>query len=177
MRLQGIGLTLKQLREPRGNGMYRHRMRGFVTIAALAVLFAAGNAFAQTAKDLVGTWTLVSADIFGANPKGILMLDANGHISAIVMRSDLPRYATNSRSQGTAEENKATVQGMIAWFGTYSLHGADFSVHIEGSSFPNWIGTDQKRTIVSVTGDELRWTQLAPSSGGPPILNVWKRAK
>lgn len=98
--------------------MKLHRIRGFGAIVALAILFAAGNAFAQTAKDLVGTWTLVSADIFGANPRGILMLDANGHISATLMKSDLPRYAANNRGQGTAEENKATVQGMITWFGT-----------------------------------------------------------
>ena len=29
--------------------------------------------------DLVGTWTLVSADAYGPNPKGTLMFDANGH--------------------------------------------------------------------------------------------------
>jgi len=125
----------------------------------------------------VGTWTLVSADIFGANPKGILMLDANGHISATLMKSDLPRYAANNRGQGTAEENKATVQGLVTYFGTYSLQGSDLLVHIEGGSFPNWTGTDQKRANVSVTGDELRWTQPAPSIGGPPNLTVWKRAK
>ena len=39
-------------------------------IAALGLLITAGHAVAQTAKDLVGAWTLVTADAFGANPKG-----------------------------------------------------------------------------------------------------------
>jgi hypothetical protein len=157
--------------------MSRHGFRGFGLVAVLAILFATGSAFAQTAKDLVGTWSLVSADIFGTNPTGILMLDANGHISATLMKSNIPKYAANNRGQGTAEENKATVQGMIVWFGTYSLQGSDLLIHIEGSSFPNWIGVDQKRTNISVAGDELRWTQPAPSIGGPSNLTVWKRAK
>ena len=44
----------------------------------LGIVLAAGDAFAQTAKDLVGTWTLVSivteqggtkTDTYGPNPK------------------------------------------------------------------------------------------------------------
>jgi Lipocalin-like domain len=143
---------------------------------ALAALASSGAA-AQSAKDLVGTWTLVSADAFGSNPKGYVMFDANGRVSAVLMRSDLPKYASNNRSQGTAEENKATVQGMIAWFGTYSVSGTDLILHIEGSSFPNWNGSNQKRTNLSVSGDELKWTQPTPSQGGPPVVVVWKRAK
>jgi Lipocalin-like domain len=135
------------------------------------------GAAAQSAKDLVGTWTLVSADAFGSNPKGYLMFDANGRVSAVLMRSDLPKYASNNRNQGTAEENKATVQGTIAWFGTYSVSGTDLILQIEGSSFPNWNGSNQKRTNLSVSGDELRWTQPTPSMGGPPVTVLWKRAK
>ena len=138
---------------------------------------ASSGAAAQSAKDVVGTWTLASADVFGPNPKGSLMFDANGRVSAVLMRSDLPKYASNNRNQGTAEENKATVQGMIVWFGTYSVSGTDLILHIEGSSFPNWNGSNQKRTNLSVTGDELRWTQPTPSMGGPPVQVVWKRAK
>ncbi len=148
-----------------------------LVVAALGLVLAAGNAFALTAKDLVGTWTLVSADTFGSNPKGVLMFDANGHVAAQLMRSDLTKYASNNRSQGTAEENKATVQGMISYFGTYSVSGTDLLFHIEGSSFPNWIGTDQKRTNLVLSGDELKWTQPTPSAGGAPVPVVWKRAK
>jgi hypothetical protein len=36
------------------------------------------------------------------------------------------------------------------------------SAHIEGCSFPKWIGTDQQRSF-SVAGDKLKWTNSPPS--------------
>jgi hypothetical protein len=157
--------------------MKRRSFSSLLACTAIGLALFSNIAAAQSAKDLVGTWTLVSADAFGPNPKGYVMFDANGHVGAFLMRSDLPKYASSNRNQGTAEENKATVQGMIAWFGTYSVNGTDLMLHIEGSSFPNWSGTDQKRTNLSITGDELRWTQPTPSAGGAPVPTVWKRAK
>ena len=148
-------------------------------LIALTVLLAStvgSGAFAQSSKDLVGTWTLVSAEGYGPNPKGALMFAADGHFSSHLMKADLPKYASNSRTQGTPEENKATVQGYLGYFGTYALNGTDLVFHIEGSSFPNWNGTDQKRTNVTITGDELKYSQPTPSAGGAPIVVVWKRA-
>jgi hypothetical protein len=59
-----------------------------LTIGTLGVVLSAGAVFAQTAKDLAGTWTLVSADTvrpdgsrvptFGASPKGILVFTDDG---------------------------------------------------------------------------------------------------
>jgi hypothetical protein len=40
----------------------------------------------HTVKGIVGTWTLVSAEAFGPNPKGIAIFDANGHMWAQLMR-------------------------------------------------------------------------------------------
>jgi hypothetical protein len=37
------------------------------------------------------------------------------------------------------------------------------TLKIEHSTFPNWIGADQKRTI-AITGDELKWNNPAGSS-------------
>jgi hypothetical protein len=93
------------------------------------------------------------------------------------MRADLAKYASNNRAQGTPAEYKATVDGSIAYFGTYSMSGTDVNFHIEGSTFPNWNGTDQKRTNVAITGDELKWIQPTPSAGGPAVPVVWKRVK
>jgi hypothetical protein len=39
---------------------------------------------------------------------------------------------------------------------------------VEHSTFPNWMGTDQKRTI-AITGNDLKWTNPAGSAGG--VLN------
>jgi hypothetical protein len=38
--------------------------------------------------------------------------------SPLITRSDVPKFASDSRNTGTSEENKAAVQGSIAYFGT-----------------------------------------------------------
>jgi hypothetical protein len=149
-------------------------------ITALGLVFSLSSALAQTKslKDqLVGTWTLNSTDAYGPNPKGSYMFDPNGRFSAILMRNDLPKYTSNNRTQATATEYKATVDGSLAYFGTYSVSGTELTLHVEGSTFANWTGTDQKRTNISVTGDEFKYTVPAPSGGGPAAPVVWKRAK
>jgi Lipocalin-like domain len=147
---------------------------------SLGLAFSFNSAFAQQSalKDqLVGTWTLVTAEAFGSNPKGQIIFDANGHFSAALLRETLPKIAANNRLQGTPEENKAVVGGSLVFFGTYSVNGTDLNVRVEGSSFPNWEGASQKRTNVSISGDELKYTQPSPSGGGPATVVIWKRAK
>jgi lipocalin-like protein len=142
--------------------------------------------FAQTAKDFVGTWTLVSAiterdgnkiDTFGPNAKGVLMFDASGHYTITFIGANLPKFASNSRATGTADENKAIVGGSIAHFGTYVVDEADksFTFRIDSATFPNWDKTDQKRSFI-MTGDELKYTVPAGSAGGAGEV-TWKRAK
>jgi len=115
--------------------------------------------------------------MYGSNPKGVAFFDADGRFIITVMRSDRAKYAIDNFAQGTAEENKATAQGAIIYFGTYSVSEADrtIAIHIEGSSFPNWNGADQKR-IFAITGDELKLT--SPAATGAGIAEVaWKRVK
>lgn len=140
----------------------------------------------QLVKDqLVGTWTLVSWEQkkadgsklrrYGADPKGIAFFDAGGRYIITVMQSDRANYASNALWQGTADENKATADGTITYFGTYSVSEADRSIDcfIEGSSFPNWNGTKQKR-FVAVAEDRLTLTVRLAS--GDAVDVVWKRA-
>jgi Lipocalin-like domain len=149
-----------------------------------------GNAVAQTPlKDqLVGTWTVVSADVtqpdgtkfqlFGPNPKGILLLDGNGRTAFMLMSSGRPKFTSNNRNTGTLEENKATVVGSIAFFGTWSVNEADKTIitRIEASTFPNQEGQEQKRIITGVTADELRYINPATTTGDK-AETVWKRVK
>jgi lipocalin-like protein len=85
--------------------------------------------------------------------------------------------SSNNRLEGTADENKSAVHGAIAYFGTYTVNESDHTVnfHIERCTFPNWDGTDQKRSV-TITGDEMKYTNMAASGGGKAEL-VWKRAK
>ena len=134
---------------------------------------------------LIGTWMLASweqkkgdgtnVQRYGENPLGIAFFDAGGRYIITVMRADRPKYASNALWQGTSEENKATADGTITYFGTYSVSEADSSIaiHIEGSSFPNWNGVDQKR-IVAIAGDRLTLTVRPPT--GETVDVVWRRA-
>jgi hypothetical protein len=152
-------------------------------ISALGLALSAGDAAAQSAKDLVGGWTPVSVDAYGPNPKGYLIFEANGRYSLQLMRPDLPKYLSNNRLQGTPAEYKITVEGSLSHLGTYSVSGTDLIFHVEASTFPNWTGTDQKRINLSVTGDELKYTNLAPSGGYQYLVPadarfvVWRRVK
>lgn len=162
-----------------------------LSLLSLGVALLAGDALAQhksLKEQVVGIWKLVSShnirsdgskiDRSGPNPKGILIYTSDGHFVFVNTRSDLPKFASNSRDRGTPEEYKAVVQGSLAYFGTYSVTEADkvISVQIEGSTFANMIGTDQKRVVTSLTANELKFINPAPSRDGTLEL-VWKRAK
>src|SRR5262249_17765042 len=137
-----------------------------------------------TAKDLVGVWTLISSDTvrpdgikiptFGDNPKGIIVFTSDGRFIYLLSRGDLPKFSSNNRNTGSPEENSKVVQASIATFGTYSVAGTNLMIKVEHSTFPNWIGADQKRTI-AIAGDQLKWTNAAGSGGGVVEL-VLKRA-
>jgi hypothetical protein len=160
-----------------------------ITAAALifGVFLPSEEAVAQTmAKNIVGTWTLVSITVeqgghivnyFGSNPQGQAIFEPNGRFSMIITRSDLPKFAYNNREAGTAEENKVVVQGSIANFGTYSVNETDKAVtlHIEGSTYPNWKGVDHKR-VFTLSGNKLSWTNPTPSRTEVAQL-VWKHAQ
>ena len=149
-----------------------------LTALGLALLPATSDAQQKSLKEqVVGTWTAVSttntaangakSELFGPNPKGLMIFESNGCFSLISLRSDLPKFGTNNRATGTADENKAVVQGSIAYFGAYSVNEVDksFTVQIEGAIFPNWTGTAQKRGL-SISRDELTFTNAAGSTGG-----------
>jgi hypothetical protein len=103
---------------------------------------------------LVGTWTIVTVtaeqgetqvEPYGSNPKGILMFDENGRYSLVLLRPDLPTFASSNRTAGTPEENRAVVEGSIAHFGTYAVEGGDTLIlRITAATFPNWNGAEQK---------------------------------
>jgi hypothetical protein len=159
------------------------------TALGLAVLAAVSVAQQQSLKErLVGTWTFVSSvdvqkdgtkvDRWGSNPKGVFVFDTNGHYVLVINRSDLPKFASDRVDQGTAEENKAVMQGMIATFGTYSVNDADnvLTTQIDGGSFPNLYGKSQKRTITSLTAQELKWVNPSTTIGTTAEV-VWRRTK
>ncbi len=161
-------------------------------VAGLGLALRAGDAAAQqpsAQQQFVGTWSLVAIhyvekdgrriEPFGPGAAGLLYFDAGGRFATQVMAANRPRFASNNRMIGTPEENKAVSQGVVAYFGTYTVDEAArvVTLHIEQSSFPNWNGTDQKRAF-AFAGDQLRYT--AASSTANPAESaelLWKRVR
>jgi hypothetical protein len=145
---------------------------------AFVLAMASGSTLAQSVKSVAGTYTIVTQPAFGDNPRGRLVLGADGRFLLMLARATLPKFAAGARDKGTAEENKAVVSGSIANFGTYTINAKDktITLNMEASTYPNWDGVSQTRPL-KVEGDTLSYTVSAPSAGGPPINVVWKRIK
>ena len=157
----------------------------FLAVAAV-VMALSGSALAEASVDLHGTWVLVSSvtdkdgkktEQFGSGAAGMMTLDVGGHFMLTIIGPDLPRFASNNRAGGTPEENKAVMSMSIAMIGTYSHNAADktLTFEVESSTFPNWNGFAQKRIIVAVSKDELKYITPTASSGGVGTV-TWRRA-
>jgi Lipocalin-like domain len=183
--------TFAPLTANRGNTMNRRNILSLSAIMAAGLALLPGSVSAQQKslkEQLVGTYTLVSVastaqngtkvDLFGNNPEGLIIFDAGGHYTQVLVRPDRPKYKANNRLEGTAEENKAALAGGIGQFGTWSVNEADKSLTLHQVGvvhFPNEEGTDQKRAF-SLAGDELKII-IAVTGDGGRNEQVWKRAK
>ena len=107
-----------------------------------------------------------------------MSLDANGRFMLTIIGADLPRFAANNRAAGSPEENRAVVARSIAMLGKYSANLGEktLTFSVETATFPNWDGTQQKRSIVTLTGNELKYL-TAQASGGGTATVTWRRAK
>src|SRR5882757_1115783 len=157
-------------------------------IAAFLIVCIVGSATAQRAKDakaIEGAWVLVSSvnevdgrktDQFGPHPNGMLMLGADGRFMLTIIGTGLPRFASNNRANGTPEENKEVVSRSIAMIGNYVVdHDVSMlTLRTENATFPNWDGTEQKRSIVTLNAGELKYVTPSASGGGVGTV-TWKR--
>jgi hypothetical protein len=158
-------------------------------VAVLLGMILSGAACAQQGlkEQIVGTWIPVSQYVdqdgkrlepFGPNPKGIVIYDSNGRFVLVLQRASLPRFASSNRMAGSAEENKAIVQGSIAYFGSYSVDEKEqkINIHYDGSTYPNWDGEDQVR-LISINGNELSMVSPVSAVGGGSVHLLLRRAK
>lgn len=136
---------------------------------------------------LQGTWTLVRAEVirsdgtrdvdslYGADAKGLLMVDRQGRYSLQIFRPDRPRFAAGDRIKGTPAEYEAAVIGISTHVGRIAVDTVDHTLlfHIDRASFPNSENTDQKRTY-RLVNDELSYT-VPPRPDGSRAVSVWRR--
>lgn len=165
------------------------RTRKVVAFALAAPFLAsAPQLYAQSMKSLAGTYSGVSfsttdaagksTEIFGSDPRAMMVLTPDGRYSIIVLRASLPKFASNSRVKGTPDEYKSVVDGSIAHFGRYSVDEKNKTItfHVEASSFANWDGVPQKRPF-TVKGDEFSYKVPTASTGSGSAQAVWKRMR
>src|SRR6266496_6772253 len=159
-----------------------------ITLAALTFALTT-TATAQTLKNqLVGTWDLVVAEVtapdgkksypFGKSPKGLLIFTFDGRFSQVHV-GDVPRIASNNRLTGTAAEYGAIMRGSLSVFGSYTDDEARNTVtyKIASSSFPNWEGEAQTRTIDKLTAEEFVNTNPNVAGGRGSASNFYRRTK
>jgi hypothetical protein len=124
-----------------------------------------GNLMAAAADDkmrLIGTWTLVSAVreevpsgaidyMFGETPRGTIIYSADGHMVALITRSDRQAPASG---KPTAAEAEALYRSMLSYAGPYSIEGDWVTHHVDLSWNQSFNGGQQKRRF-RFEGDRL----------------------
>jgi len=167
-------------------------MKGFqiATVVALALTVAPAAAQQNGLREqIVGTWNFVIAEVlapdgaksfpFGETPKGILIFTPNGQFAQIHVASDVPNIASNNRLTGTPDEYATIMRRSISLFGTYSVNEEKKTVtfNIASSTYPNFAGEAQERTIDKLTAEEFINTNPNVAGGRGHATNVYKRAK
>jgi len=159
-----------------------------IAIGAIACILTSATLRADPAvSPLAGTWTLVAADVvhtdgtrardYGAAPKGLLLIDGEGHYSLQIFKSERPRFASGDKLAGTEGEFKAASLGSSTHFGAVSIDPAAGTItfKIDAASFPNWEGATQTRAF-ELKGDELSY-RVPPRPNGDVPISVWRRLR
>lgn len=137
---------------------------------------------------LQGTWTLARAQVihpdgsttidplYGADAKGLLIVDDQGRYSLQIFRPDRPKFASSDKTKGSPAEYESAVLGTSTHYGRIVVDTAAHALlfHIEYGSFPNQDDTDQKRVFQLVNG-ELSY-RIPPRADGSSSVSVWRRA-
>ena len=116
---------------------------------------------------------------FGPRPNGLLVFAENLHFVEVMNDPDVPRFASGNREDGTADENRAAVVGSLGLYGTYTVDadGNFTGNHVDGSTFPNWIGDDRDVRQLTETVDGDTMTEVFHAAPGVVVNIVWERVR
>jgi len=109
----------------------------------------------------------------------VLIFTPEGRFAQIHVASDVPKIASGNRLTGTADEYAAINRRSLAVFGSYTLDEEKKTVtfRITSSTFPNWEGEAQTRTIDKLTADEFVNTNPNVAGGRGSASNYYRRVK
>jgi Lipocalin-like domain len=150
-----------------------------------------GHDMLKMRERLIGAWTLVSYVLepsdgsepihpMGTEPLGFIMYTPDGYMSAQIMRTGRPAFASGNPAHGTPEEFTAAARGYLAYSGPFRTDDATATVThaADVSLFPNWAGVAQVRRV-AFEGDVLRLSTVRPTVFGGRQFNAqitWRRA-
>lgn len=154
-------------------------------IATVALAVSSVHAQVGTTNPFVGSWRLIAADKllpdgtrvadYGAQPHGMAIFTADGHMMIEVFRDVRIKFAGNDRAKATFEEYKDASLSSSCTFGTYSVDPASSKVtmKIDRATFPNYDDTTQVRAY-ELKGDILSW-KVPPRPDGSITITVFRR--
>ena len=125
---------------------------------------------------LIGSWRHIGSTVDGkprpgqgANPKGIIIYDAHGYMACQVAPD---REVTRTGDKPTGDEAKAALDGVVAYFGRYSVDDKARTVthHRQGSVQPGDKGD-------LVRGYEFVGDRLILRPLGTKTEVLWERIK
>jgi hypothetical protein len=136
-------------------------------------------------EDIIGAWNLV--DTFrdnpdgtrtqhqGADPMGIIMYTADGHMSAITRAGNRPFPAT---ADATDVDKARMFDSYLSYAGRWSLDGNTVTHHVEHALNENLVGRDRKR-VIDHQGDRmvLQGEGGAGGDGTSIATIIWERPK
>ena len=91
----------------------------------------------------------------GAHPVGFILYAPERWMSAVLMAADRPNFAEGDILAGSDEERIAAFGTASAYAGRWSIDDGLVVHQLEAATFPNWVGTVQRRPY-ELDGDELR---------------------
>lgn len=134
----------------------------------LAILLVITGSSMVSAQELIGTWKLVAfqtifdneppKEVYGAQPKGILVLTREGRMIAILTAQE--------RQAGTGDAERAALhRTMISYSGRYEVQGNEFTTTVDVSWNESWNGSKQKRYWKIENGKLFIESAPGPSPG------------
>lgn len=141
----------------------------------------------MTPDQLVGTWKLErmrttydsGREIYplGEDAQGWLLYTSDGYMAASLSRAGRPAFETGERLSANDAEKVEAWDSFFSYCGRYEIRGEQVVHHIEGSNYPNWIGSEEPRTL-RLEGDRLILTTPPQKTrrGVQTSQVVWRRA-
>ena len=145
-------------------------IKSVIAVCAVSVLTAAVPACAQDTKEatstsaetanlkknIVGVWGLVSykvedketgkmIDAMGSSPRGRVIFTPDGWVAFNLEGSDRQPAKTDA-------DRAHLMKTLVAYIGRYRVEGNQWVTSVQTAWAPEWVGTDQRRTI-EINGD------------------------